>query len=208
MNDAVVRIPRRALLVAAGALLAVLLVLALVMTGVVARAADASTVASASVLKMQQSAAERDLERAYEQAVEQVRKVRALNLAIAAARADAIALKALNDLKALRHSGFVRLGQELGLAGADAEANATATEQRFDQAPLSAQPATTPVLLAPRLYTIAARMSELATQVSDQATTDLTAPAATPTPTVAPAPTAAPSPTRTPTPTASPSARP
>jgi hypothetical protein len=202
MSDAVVRISRRTLFVAAGALLAVLLVLALVVTGVVARAADANTVASASVLKTQQSAAERDIERAYEQAVAQVGKVRALNLAITAAQADTITFKALNDLKSLRHSGLVSLGQVLGLATADAEANATATEQRFDQAPLAAQPAASPVLLAPRLYAIAGRMSELATQLSDKATTDLTAPAATP------APTAAPSPSRTPTPSASPSARP
>jgi len=195
MND-VIRIPRRTLFLAAGVIVGMLLVLALVMTGVVARAADATTVAGAAVLKTQQAAAERDVERAYEQAVEQVRKVRALNLAITAAQADAIALKAFNDLKALRHSGLLSLGQVLGLA--DADGYATATEQRFDQAPVSAQPAPTPVLLAPRLYAIAARMSELAAQLSDQATTSLTAPAATPAPTVAP------SPSRTPTPTARP----
>ncbi len=88
MND-VVRIPRRTLFVVAGALVAVLLVLALVLTGVVARAAEARTVANASVLKDQQAAAERDVERAYEQAVDQVRKVRALNLAITVAQASA-----------------------------------------------------------------------------------------------------------------------
>lgn len=193
MND-VVRIPRRTLLLAAGALVGTLLVLALIATGVIARAADATIVADASVLKAQQAAAERDVERAYEQAVEQVRKVRSLNLAITAAQADAIAAKALNDLKALRHSGLVSLGQVIGVA--DAEAYASATEQAFDKAPVSARPAPSPVLLAPRLYAIAARMSELATALSDQATTSLTAPAATP----------APSPTRTPSP--SPTARP
>jgi hypothetical protein len=186
------------LLIAAGALGAIVLLLALVVSGVVARAADAHTVANASELKTQQIAAERDFERAYEQATDQVRKVRALNLAISAAQADTVAGKALADLKSLRHSGFVSLGQALGLNAADAEANATAAEKRFDQAPVFAQPSPSPVLLAPRLYALAARMSELATQVSDQATTDLTAPAPTPVP----------SPTRTATPTASPSARP
>ena len=198
MNDAFFRIPKRALFVGGGLLGALLLVLPLVATGVVARAADANTVADASVLKTQQSAAERDVERAYEQSVEQVRKVRALNLAITATQADAVASKAFADLKALRHSAFVSLGQVLGLS--DAEGYASATEQAFDKAPVAAQPAPTPVLLAPRLYAIAARMSELATQLSDQATTSLTAPAATP------APTAAPSPSRTPSP--SPTARP
>ena len=202
MNDAFVRIPKRTLIITGGSLAAVLLLLALVATGVVSRAAEANTVASPAQLKAQQDAAERDLERAYEQATEQVRKVRALNLAIPAAQADTIAAKALTDLKTLRHSGLASLGQVLGLNAADSEANAAAAEKRFDQAPVFAQPSPSPVLLAPRLFAIAARMSELATQVSDQATTDLTAPAATPAPTVAP------SPARTPTPTPSPTARP
>jgi hypothetical protein len=199
VND-IVRISRRTLFVAAGALVAVLLGLALVTTGVIARAAEGNTVANATVMKTQQSAAERDIERAYEQAVDQVHKVRALNLAITAAQADAIAQKTLSDLKALRHSAFVSLGQVLGLA--DVESYATGTEQRFDQAPVAAQPSPAPVLLAPRLYAIVARMSELATQLSDQATTSLTAPAATPAPTVAP------SPSRTTSPSPSPTARP
>jgi hypothetical protein len=199
VND-VVRIPRRTLFVVAGALVAVLLVLALVGSGVVARAAEAKTVASESVLKTQQAAAERDVERAYEQAVDQVRKVRALNLAITAAQADAITLKAFSDLKALRHSAFVKMGEVLGLA--DVEAYASGTEQRFEQAPVSAQPSPTPVLLAPSLYAVVARTSELATQLSDQATAGLTAPAATPAPTVAP------SPSRTAAPSPSPTARP
>lgn len=200
MNSAVIRIQRRTLFIAGGALIVVLLLLALIASGVVTRAAEANTIASTTVVKTQQSAAERDIERAYEQAVEQVRKVRALNLAITSAQADTIAAKAFNDLKALRHSGLVSLGQVLGLA--DVEAYATATEQRFDQTPVSTQPAPTPVLLAPRLYAIVTTMSQLAGQLSDQATTALTAPAATPAPTVAP------SPSRTPTPTPSSTARP
>ncbi len=202
MNSAVIRIQRRTLFMAGGALIVVLLLLALTASGVVARAAEANTVASSSVLQAQQSAAERDVERAYEAAVEQVRKVRALNLAITPAQADAIATKAFGDLKALRHSGLVSLGQVLGLA--NVEPYATATEQRFDQTPVSTQPAPTPVLLAPRLYSIVTTMSQLAGQLSDQATTALTAPAATTAPTAAPSA----SPSRAPTPTASPTARP
>jgi hypothetical protein len=196
VNSAVIRIQRRTLLIAGGALIGVLLLLALVASGVIARAAEANTVASSTVLKTQQT----DVERAYELAVEQVRKVRALNLAITPAQADAIAAKAFSDLKTLRRSGLVSLGQVLGLA--DVEPYATATEQRFDQTPVSTQPGPTPVLLAPRLYVIVTTMSQLAGQLSDQATTALTAPAATPAPTVAP------SPSRTPTPSPSPTARP
>jgi hypothetical protein len=130
-----------------------------------------------------------------------VKKVRALNLAISAAQADTIAAKALNDLKLLRHSGLVSLGTVLGVTVP------TRNPAPRDRATLRSDPAhgsarSLPVLLAPRLYAVVARMSELATQLSDRATTELTAPAATP------APTTAPSPSRTPTPSASPSARP
>ncbi len=153
--------------------------------------------ATAAQLQAQQSAAERDVERAYEQATDQVRKVRALNLAIAAAQADQIATKALSDLRALRHSAFVSLGGNLGMPTAEAESYSTLTEARFDQAPVSKQSASpSPVLLAPRFYATVTRMSELATLLADQATTQLTAPP----PSAAPSPTARPSTTPSPSP--------
>lgn len=192
------RIPRRVFVVAAGVVLLVVVMVALTVTGVVARVTDPTTVASAPVLATQQAAAERDVERAYQQASAQVRKVRALNLAINSQQADAIASKALTDLTALRHSAFVAIGQLLSMSSADAEAYATASEQRFTQAPLATQPAPSPVLLAPRFYTIVLRMSEVSTQLSDKATTDLTAPApaASPSPTPSRSPTPSPSPSR------------
>lgn len=203
MRDPVVRLPRRTLAIAAGALLILVLMIVLMVTGVVARVTDPSAVAAAPILATHQAAAERDVERAYEQSVTQVRKVRALNLAITAQQADAIATKALADLAALRHSAFVAIGQLLGMSATDAEGYSTATEQRFNQSPLTSQPAPSPVLLAPRLYAIVSRMSELATQLSDKATTDLTAPAPTGTP--SPAPTPTPTRSASPTPSASPS---
>lgn len=205
MRDPVVRLPRRTLAIAVGALVVLVLLVVLMVTGVVARVTDPSTVAAAPILATHQAAAERDVERAYDQAVIQVRKVRALNLAVTAQQADAIATKALADLAALRHNAFVAIGQLLSMTPADADAYSTTTEQRFTQSPLTSQPAPSPVLLAPRLYAIVSRMSEVATQISDKATTDLTAPAPTGTPTPAPTPT--PTPTRSPsaTPSASPS---
>jgi hypothetical protein len=179
----------------------VVLLVVLGVTGVVARVTDPSTVAAAPILATHQAAAERDVERAYEQSFTQVRKVRALNLAISAQQADAIATKAFTDLAALRHSAFVAIGQLLGMNAGDAESYAMTTEQRFNQSPLTSQPAPSPVLLAPRLYAIVSRMSELGTQLSDKATTDMTAPAPTGTPTPAPTP----SPTRSGSPTPSPS---
>jgi hypothetical protein len=188
VREPVVRLRRRTLAIAAGALLVLVLTVVLMITGVVARVTDPSTIAGAPILATHQAAAERDVERAYEQSVTQVRKVRALNLAITAQQADAIATKTLAELAALRHSAFVAIGQLLGMSATDAEGYSTATEQRFNQSPLTSQPAPSPVLLAPRLYAIVSRMSELATQLSDKATTDLTAPAPSGTPSPAPTP--------------------
>jgi hypothetical protein len=196
--DRSIRIPRRTFVLAATAVLGVFAIAAIVGLSALARASEPVIVATAAQMKTQQTAAERDVERAYEQATDQVKKVRALNLAITAAQADQIAAKALSDLKNLRHSAFVSLGQIAGTSGADAEAYATVTEQRFDQTPVAKQPSPTPVLLAPRFYTIVSRMSDLATQLADQATTLLTAspaaPPASPTPTARPS--ASPSPSR------------
>jgi hypothetical protein len=180
------------------------LVVVLVIFGIaaLARANEPVTVASSAQLKVQQAAVERDVERAYEQSATQVTKVRALNLAIAAAQADQIAAKALADLRTLRHSAFLSLGQIMGMPAAEAEAYGTATETRFDAAPVSKQtPSPSPVLLAPRLYAVASRMSELATLIADQATTALTAPppSASPTPSASPSPTARPSASPSPT---------
>lgn len=188
-----IRIPRR-VLTAAGVLGGVLVVLALVVgLAALVRANEPRSVATAAQLATQQGAVERDIERAYEQATDQVRRVRSLNLAISAAQADAIASKALADLRTLRHNAYVSLGGVLGMSDAEAESYATKTEQRFDGAPVAAAPSPTPVLLAPRLYTIVSRMSELATRLADQATAALTAPAPTAVPTARPA---SPSPAR------------
>ena len=201
-----IRISRRSVRIAIAVGAALLALLVIVGVAMVARANEPVTVATAAQMRTQQAAAERDVERAYEQASVQVTKVRALNLAIAAAQADQIAAKALSDLRSLRHSAFLSLGQTMSMAAAESETYAVATETRFDQAPVSKEAASpSPVLLAPRFYAIVARMSEVATLIADQATTQLTAPppsaspTAIPTPTVAPGsarPSASPSPTR------------
>jgi hypothetical protein len=189
----------RVLLAVAAALVALAIIF---IVGAVARSNEPVSVATSAQLAVQQSAAERDVERAYEQATEQVRKVRALNLAISSGLADQIASKAFADLHTLRHSAFVSLGQIMGMGAADAEAYATATETRFDGAPVAkASASPSPVLLAPRFYAVVTRMSELATLLADQATTQLTAPAspvpsASPSPTPSARPSASPSPTR------------
>ncbi|HVR88211.1 MAG TPA: hypothetical protein VHG53_01535 [Candidatus Limnocylindria bacterium] len=174
---------------------AALLVLGLIATGTLARVASGTVVADRAMVVAEQAAAERDLERGYERATDQVRKARALKLAIPAQQVDAIANKALADLFTLRHSALVSMGQLVGAPADAAEAYAKSTEQALDQKGGQQQPSAAPVLLAPRLYAIVSRFNDLATQIAERATTELTqSPTPTPTPTVRPTPT--PIPTR------------
>jgi hypothetical protein len=201
MSDPGFHISRRTMQIGVTVGAVVLALLVIVGLAALARAGEPLTIATSTQMKVQQAAAERDVERAYEQAVDQVVKVRALNLAITAAQADQIATKALSDLRALRHSALVSLGQIQGMVAAEAETYATATETRFDPAPVSKATASpSPVLLTPRFYAVVSRMSELATLIGDQATTQLTAPSSpSPTPSVAPGsarPSVSPTPTR------------
>jgi len=185
------------------AVVALAVVVALIGSGAIARAASGSVVADRATVDAHQAAAERDIERGYEASTDQVRKARALHLAIGAQQADAIANKALADLATLRHSALLSLVQTLGARADAAETQAKSAEQAMDATRGQPQPSVTPVLLAPQLYAIVARFNSLATQLSDQATTDLTQSPTTPTaapsnspPTESPRPTPTPSPTR------------
>ena len=196
-----IRISRRTVRIGMALAVVLLALLAIIGFAMAARANEPVTVATPAQMQVQQAAAERDIERAYEQSGEQVAKVHALNLPITAAQAEQIASKASTDLRTLRHSAFLSLGQVMSMAAAEAETYATATDTRFDQAPVAKQTASpSPVLLAPRFYAIVARMSELATLIADQATTQLTAPppssSPSPAPSGSPRPSASPSPTR------------
>lgn len=186
-------LPVGTLVRAIAGVLAVFIVGGLFVTGAFSRVANGSLVADSAAVAEQQATAVRDLERGYEQTVDQVKKARALRLAITAPQADAIANKALGDLFTLRHSALLSLAQLLGSSGDPLEAYAKSTEQALD-AKAGQQPTAPPVLLAPRLYAIVSRFNDLATQLADKATADLTQPA---TPAPSPRPGATPSPTPT-----------
>ena len=173
-----------------------LALIGVMLSGVIGRAAGGTSVADASTVALHQAAAERDLDAGYVAATEQVKKARSLKLAISAQQADAIATKALTDLATLRHSALLSIGQTLGMPADGAEAYARSTEQAMDARRGQPQPSVAPVLLAPRLFSIVSRFNDIATQLSDQATADLTQ-------SVAPTPTPSPSatPTFRPTPT-------
>jgi hypothetical protein len=193
-------VPRGLVIRIAVGVVVLAVLVALVASGTVARAASGSVVADRATVEVQQAAAERDIERGYEASTDQVRKARALHLAIGAQQADGIANKALADLATLRHSALLSLDQTVGASADAAESRAKSVEQGFDAQRGQAQPSAAPVLLAPRLYATVSRFNSLATQLSDQATTDLTQ---SPTQTAAPSssPAASPRPTPTPSPT-------
>ncbi len=179
--------------------IAVLVLVGVIASGAIGRAAGGTVVADAGAVAVQRSTAERDLEVGYEAAADQVRKVRALKLAISVQQADTLANKALTDLATLRHSALVSIAQQLGRTADVAEGEARSTEQLLDAKRGQPQASVTPVLLAPRLYAIVARFNDLATQITDRATADLTQsqpapPSASASP--RPSPTASPSPTR------------
>ena len=174
---------------------AAVLVIVVVASGAVARVAGGAVVADRPAVTAQQAVAERDLARGYELATDQVRKARALKLAIPAQQADAIANKAFADLFTLRHSALVSLAQLTGAPLEAADSHAKRTEQAMDAARGQPSSANEAVLLAPRLYAIVSRFNDLATRISDQATTDLTQ-SPTPAPTVRPTPTPTPTPSR------------
>jgi hypothetical protein len=189
-------LPIGALLRIVAAVVLAAALVAIIASGTLARLASGSTVADRVAVAAQQSATERDLERGYEQATDHVRQARGLKLAITALQADTIANKAFADLFTLRHNALVAIAQALGRADA-AETYAKSSEQALDAARGQPQPSTAPVLLAPRLYAIVARFNDLATQIADQATADLTqSTPASPTPSPTPRPTPTPSPTR------------
>jgi len=177
------------------AVLVAVVLAAFVVSGVLGRLAGGAVVADGATVAVHQAAAERDLETGYAAATDQVKKARALHLAISDQQADAIANKALADLATLRHSALVTMSQALGATADGAEVYAKTAEQSMDAGRGQPQPSVAPVLLAPRLYAIVSRFNAVATQLSDQATADLTqSPPTSPTPTPRPTPT--PTPTR------------
>ena len=180
------------------AAIAAIVLIAVVMSGVISRAAGGTTVADAPTVALHQAAAERDLDAGYVAATDQVKKARGLKLAISAQQADAIASKALTDLATLRHSALLSIGQALGMSADGAEGYAKSTEQASDARRGQPQPSVAPVLLAPRLFSIVSRFNEIATQLADQATADLTQSVA---PTPSPSATATPTSRPTPSPT-------
>ena len=176
----------------------VVIVALVLLAGIVAVAYAASVgapraTASSADLIAQQRAAERDLERIYGAAVDQLKTTRSLKLAIPDAQAAQIESKYTDQLKALRQSALVAVAQAYGLPQDQQQVYAQQVVAALEAGPL---PSATPVMLAPQLYQIVQRMGELAGQLVDAGVKEMTQSLPSSSPTATSRPSASPSPTR------------
>ena len=208
MSEVYIRVPKRAVPIGA-AVIAIALVAGIpasrdFVVDRVSAAVDPFPVADAGTLATQRVAAEQAIGRAYAKGVDQLRQVRELRLPITDEEANKIHAKAIEDLRAVRRGALLAVAEAYAVRPDEAGAYAQRVEQELGAAAVPIDG----ILLAPRLYTIALRASDLSKQIADGATVAMTAPKGTPTPSASPTPTSSPSPTRTPavspTPTPSP----
>lgn len=178
------RIPRHVFWIAAAVVVAAAVVAVAARSGALASTFDPVAVADSRALAVQRTAAERGIQRAYAQAVEQLRKTRELRLAITAQQAAAIELKIVGELRTLRNSALVSVAEAFGQSGEAGQRYATDTAARLDAS--AAAPQSDVVLMAPRLYAIVAKMSEVSAQLADNGTREMTNPNPSPSPSRAP----------------------
>lgn len=176
----------------------VVVLLALVGASFAARAGAPTTLASTSELAAQRASAERSVDKIYKTGLEQLKTTRGLKLAIGDAQAALIEQKYASQLKDLRHNALQALADLYALPADQATTYIQQTESRLDTQPAASA---TPVMLAPRIYQIVQRMSDLGGQLTDAGIREMTqAPSGSPTPTASPTATprssASPSPTR------------
>jgi hypothetical protein len=138
-----------------------------------------TTVAAANALAAQRVAAEHDIARSWNAAVDQLRKINELVLPVTKSEAQAITDKAVADLRTVRRNALAAIAKELGMSSADADAYVRATDPLLEGQPFANEPA---VLLAPGLDAIVTRASQVYAQVGDAAAKLLTQPRATPAP--------------------------
>jgi len=141
---------------------------------------------SASVLTLQRTAAEHDIQRGYAAATDQLAKLNELVLPVTKAEAQVISQKAVADLRAVRRNALAALALAFGTNANDAQAYANATEALLEGQTFTNEPG---VLLAPDLNAVVSRATQLYTQVGDVYAKQLTEPkTASPSPSPTPSP--------------------
>jgi len=138
-----------------------------------------TTVGAANALAGQRVAAEHDIARSWNAAVDQLRKINDLVLPVTKSEAQAITDKAVADLRTVRRNALAAIANKLGMSAGDADAYVRATDPLLEGQSFANEPA---VLLAPDLDAIVTRAAQLYTQVGDAAAKQLTEPRATPAP--------------------------
>ncbi len=147
------------------------------------------TVAGREALIPQRAATEQGIARGFAAATDQLAKLNELVLPVTRTEAQAITQKAFGDLRTVRQSALAAVAQTFGMNAADADAYVRATDAQLDRASFASDAG---VLLAPGLYAIVKRATQLYAQVGDAAAKQLTqskpSPSASPTPLPSPAP--------------------
>jgi hypothetical protein len=140
----------------------------------------------------QRAATEQGIARGYATAVDQLTKLNELVLPVSKADAQAITDKARTDLRTVRQSALGAVAQVLQLTATDADAYVRTTDAQLDRSSFDSDAG---VLLAPDLYAIVTRATQLYAQVGDAAAKQLTQ--AKPSPSTSPTPLPSPSPSAT-----------
>jgi len=154
-------------------------------------------VAGRDALIPQRTATEQGIARGFTAAVAQLAKLNELVLPVSKADAQLITDKALTDLRTVRRSALGAVAQVLQMSSSETEAYVRTTDAQLDRSSFSADAG---VLLAPDLYAIVTRATQLYAQVGDAAAKQLTE--------SKPSPSTSPTPPPTPSPSPSPTARP
>jgi hypothetical protein len=138
-----------------------------------------TTVAGTNALTAQRVAAEHDIARSWNAAVDQLRKINDLVLPVTKSEAQAITDKAVADLRTVRRNALAKIANKLGMSSAEADAYVRSTDPLLEGPSFANEPA---VLLAPDLDAIVTIAAQLYTQVGDAAAKLLTEPKPTPAP--------------------------
>ena len=160
-------------------------------------------VSGTDALVPQRAATEQGIARGFAAAVDQLAKLNELVLPVSKADAQAITDKALTDLRTVRRSALGVVAQVLQMTTADADAYVRTTDAQLDRSSFAADAG---VLLAPDLYAIVTRATQLYAQVGDAAAKQLTQ--SRPSPSTSPTQSPSSAPSTTPSPSPSATARP
>jgi hypothetical protein len=143
-------------------------------------------VAGRQAMDAQRVAAEHDLQRAYQAAIDQLAKLNDLVLPVTKVEAQAITKNAAVDLHTVRRNALAAIATTSGMSPADAQGYVVATDPLLEGQTFANEPG---VLLAPALDAVVKSYTKLYAQVGDNYAKQLTQPrTATPSPSPTPTP--------------------